>query len=77
MLHYQGLFFILKAIRLKLISCHYNNPLAEHFGIKKTCKLLTQKYYCTIFRQNDKAYIKGCDGCLASKVVRHKSYSDL
>ena len=44
-LHYQGLFFVSKAIRIELISCHHNDPLTGNFGIKKTCKLLPQTYY--------------------------------
>ena len=38
-LHHQGLLFVPKAIQTELISCHYNDPLASHFGIEKTCKL--------------------------------------
>ena len=38
--YYWGLQFILKAISMELISCYYNNLLANHFGIKKTCELL-------------------------------------
>ena len=39
-LHYQGLFFVLEAIEIELISRHNNNPLAGYFGIEKTRKLL-------------------------------------
>ena len=34
-LHYQGLLFMLKAILIKLISRHHNDPLAGHFEINK------------------------------------------
>ena len=62
---------------MELISQHYNKPLAGHFGIKKTCKLLARKYYWPTLCHNVKAYIKGCDICLASKVVRDKPYDNL
>ena len=62
---------------MELISRHHDNPLTGHFGIEKTCKLLAQKYYWSIFRHNIKAYVKGCDIYLASKVVCHKQYGDL
>ena len=39
-LHHQGLLFVHKAIQIELINRHYNNPLAGHFGIEKTRKLL-------------------------------------
>lgn len=30
-----------------------------------------------MFCQDIKAYVKGCNTCLASKAIRYKSYSDL
>ena len=42
---YQGLPYVPEIIRSKVISCYYNNPLAEHFGIDKTKKLVDRKYY--------------------------------
>ena len=75
--HHQGLSSVPKAIWKKLISRHHNNPLAGHFGIEKTCKLLAQKYYWPTLRHDVEAYVKGCDVCLASKAVRHKPYGNL
>ena len=69
--------FIPKTIWTELINRHHDNLLAGHFGIEKTYKLLAQKYYWPTFRHNVKAYLKGCDVCLASKTVRHKLYGDL
>lgn len=34
-----------EAIQVKLINRYHNDPLNGYFGIKKTCKLLAQKYY--------------------------------
>ena len=76
-LHYQSLLFVPETIKTELIRCHHNDLLTGHFSIKKTCKLLTRKYSWLTFRHNVKAYVKGCDIGLASKVVRQKSYSDL
>lgn len=44
-LYYQCLLYVLEIIYLELISNYYNNPLAEHFRVEKTQKLITQKYY--------------------------------
>ncbi len=44
-LHYQGLPYVPKVIRSELISRHHNNPLAGHFIIEKTQKLILRKYY--------------------------------
>lgn len=35
-LYYQSLLYVSKVIYIKLISRYYDNPLADHFGIKKT-----------------------------------------
>ena len=75
--YHQGLPFVLKAIWTELISRHHNNLLAGYFGIKKTRKFLAQKYYWLILHHNIEVYVKGCNLCLASKVVCHKPYSDL
>ena len=34
-LHHERLLFMLEIIYMELISCHYNNLLADHFGIEK------------------------------------------
>ena len=44
-LHHQRLLFVPKTIRTELISHHYNDPLAGHFGINKTKELISRKYY--------------------------------
>ncbi len=77
MLHYQGLPYVPKVIRLELIIRHHDDPLASHFGIEKICELIAKKYYWPMLRRNVEAYVKGCDVCLASKAIRHKPYGDL
>ena len=76
-LHHKSLFFVPDSIWTKLMSRHHNNPLASHFGIKKTYDLLTQKCVWLSLQYNIEAYIKRCDICLPSKVVRRKPYGDL
>lgn len=62
---------------MELISYYFDDPLAGHFGIEKTQALITKKYYCQTLYYDIKAYIKGCDICLASKTVCYKLYGDL
>ena len=76
-LHHQGLLFVPEIIQTKLISRHYNNLLAGHFGIDKTRELIGWKYYWPSLRKDVEAYVKGCDVCLTSKAVRYKPYGDL
>ena len=77
MLHYQSLPYVPEIIRTELISRHHDNPLADHFGIKKTRELIAQKYYWPTLCHDVEDYVKGCNICLASKAVRHKPYGDL
>ena len=76
-LHHKGLAYVPEIIRTELISRHYNNPLAGHYGIKKTRELIAQKYYWPTLRRDIKDYVRGCNICVASKAVRHKPYGDL
>ncbi len=73
-LHYQGLPYVPKVICRELISRHPNDPLAGHFGIEKTRKLIARKYYWPTLQQDIDTYVKGCDICLALKAVYHKPY---
>lgn len=75
--HHQNLHYIPKIICTKLINRYHNNPLASYFGIDKTKKLISQKYYWPSLRKDVEAYVKGCDVSLALKTVRHKPYGNL
>ncbi len=77
MLHYQGLLYVPKVICLELISRYHDDPFVGHVGIEKTCKLIARKYYWPTLRRDIEAYVKGCNICLVSKAICHKSYEDL
>ncbi len=49
-LHYQDFLYVPKIILSELINRHHNDPLAGHFGIKKTCELIAKKYYWPMLR---------------------------
>ena len=76
-LQYRGLPYVPEIIRSEVISRHHDDPLAGHFGIDKTKELVGRKYYWPSLRRDVESYVRGCDVCLASKVVRHKPYGDL
>ena len=77
MLHYQGLFYVPKIIRIELISRYHDNLLVGHFGIEKIYELVAQKYYWPMLRYDVDNYVKGCNVYLVLKVVQHKPYSVL
>lgn len=76
-LHYQGLPYVPEIILWKLISRQHDDPLAGHFEIDKTRKLIDKKYYSPSLHRDVKVYVKGCNSCLASKAIRHKPCEDL
>ena len=76
-LHHQGLPYIPEIIRIELISRHHDDQLVGHFGIEKMQELVTKKYHWEALRHDIEVYIRRCDVCLASKVVRHKTYRNL
>ncbi len=77
MLYHQRLSYMPEIVKTKLISRHHDDPLAGHFGIDKTRKLIARKYNWPTLRRDVETYVKGCDVCLALKAVKHKPYGDL
>lgn len=75
-LHHHGFLYISEIICSKIISYHHNNPLAGHFGIKKTRELIAKKYLWPTFYQDIETHDKGCNIRLASNAVCFKSYGD-
>jgi len=61
-------------IRINLIRQHHNIPQAGHGETAKTTELLQRKYYWPHMRNTIKKYIKNCDICQRTKVVRHAPY---
>ena len=76
-LQYRRLLYVPEIIRSEVISYHHDNPLAGHFGIDKTQKLIGRKYYWPSLKRDVKSYIWGYDVYLTSKTVRYKPYGDL
>ena len=76
-LHCEGLLYLPEIIWTEIISTHHDDLLAGYFGVEKTRELVAQKYYWLTLRADIEAYVKGCDICIISKVVRHKLYEDL
>ena len=44
-LHYDGKLYILETLQADLLKRNQDDPLARHFGIKKTLEILIRKYY--------------------------------
>lgn len=74
---FNGYCIWLRFFQTKLISRYYDNSLAGYLSIKKTWKLVTQKYYLLTLRADIEIYLKEFDVCLILKAVRYISYEDL
>lgn len=56
---------------------YYNNPLTSLLGMKKTKKLVVQKFCESILHLDIETYVKSCNVYLALNVVCYKLYKDL
>ena len=59
--HREGLPYLPEIIRIEIINRHHDDPLAGHFGVKKTRELVARIYYWPTLRADIEAYVKGCD----------------
>ena len=64
-------------LRTSLIRSNHDDPLAGHGGTEKNTELVSREYYWPGMRETIKRYIKNCDICQRSKVVRHVPYGML
>jgi len=73
LLWYQGKIWIPKdeGIRTTLIAKDHEPPQAGHGGMAKTMELISRRYYWPKIREDIKRFIKTCDKCQRTKVVRH------
>jgi len=75
-LWHQGKIWVpnMEGIQTNLIRQHHDIPQAGHGGTAKTTELLQRKYYWPHMRNTIKQYVKNCDICQRTKVVRHAPY---
>ena len=75
-LWYQGKIWIAndEGIPTALITKHHEAPEAGHGGTAKTTELISRRYYWPKIREDIKQFIKNCDTCQRTKVVRHAPY---
>ena len=66
-----------KELRTSLIGKKHDNHFAGHGGTAKSTELVIQQYYWPNMRETIKRYIKNCDTCQQSKVLRHAPYGML
>jgi transposase InsO family protein len=57
---------------LAILKRYHDSPLAGHFGINKTLKLIQRDYAWPTMKKDVSDYVKSCDVCCRSKTPRKK-----
>src|SRR5437588_9893780 len=75
-LWYQGKVWVPEneEIRTAIIYRHHDQPSAGDGGTAKTTELISRRYYWPKMRETIKRYVKNCETCQQTKVVRHAPY---
>jgi len=76
LLGYHGKIWIPKdqGIQTTLMAKHHEPSQVGHGGTGKTSELISRRYYWPKIREDIKGFIKKCDRCQRTKVVRHAPY---
>lgn len=61
-------------IKRGILSACHDGTTAGHFGVFKTCELVSRSYHWPGLRQFVKKFVISCDTCQRNKTVRHKPY---
>ena len=65
------------AARAQVLRTHHDDPLAGHFGVRRTAELIQRKYYWPRLHSDVKEYVSTCTLCPRVKSARHKPYGEL
>jgi transposase InsO family protein len=60
-----------------LLELHHDDPLAGHFGERRTSELLKMNFHWERIDQEVKDYVKGCAICQSVASPRHRPYGKL
>jgi hypothetical protein len=63
--------------RTEVLCRHHDDPLARHFGSRRTLDLVARKYYWPGMSHDVKAYCKACLTCQRVRPVRHRLHGSL
>ena len=78
-LFHDGLVYIpdKPELRLFVIRSHHDDPLAGHFGSKKTLELITRSYFWPGISADIDRYTRECHICNRAKGPRHAPHGEL
>ena len=56
------------AMRQELLRIHHDDPLAGHFGTRRTMELVRRKFYWKGLGENVRDYVSSCTTCQRTKL---------
>lgn len=65
------------AVRAEIMKICHDDPLAGHFGQRKTIALVRRKYYWPSMARDIRAYVTGCDICQRVKTPRQRKAGEM
>jgi hypothetical protein len=63
--------------RTEVLRRHHNDPIAEHFGTKRTLELVFRKFYWPGMLCEVKAYTRACSTCQRIRPMRHRPHGSM
>ena len=63
--------------RSRILRLYHENPLAGHFGVKRTLEKIQRQYTWPNIRQDVAEYVRECLHCRKAKDPRHSPYGEL
>ena len=84
-LYREDKLYLFETMRMNALTRNHDDPLVDHFEVKKTLELLHRKYYwfnlnrknaSSNMKQLVREYCESCVVCKRSKTSKHKSYEN-
>jgi hypothetical protein len=66
-----------RSLIYELLQLYHGDPLAGHWGVTKTVKLIERKFRWKGLKKDMEEYIKTCPVCQGLNVIRYKPYGKL
>ena len=66
--------YVSAPLRARVITTFHDAPESGHFGVLKTCELITRDFYWPSMEAEIRKYVLACEVCTRVKAPRHTKY---
>ena len=77
LLQYEGRLYVPAIARIEVLRMCHDDPLAGHFGFRRTMDTVSREFWWPQVRQQVKDYCRSCMMCARIKPTRHARYGEL